>query len=189
MNGQHLDHPVRFQPLEQADFIRLEQTAYLKGLLKPFKGKGALVEWASQCMALRDQMILLAQRRVLQQTNAPPFHLLPALLAQQKTAAGTTFLRWRNLDRSAMGVALWQELVLSPTTPSSLLPDLYSLEQQRIVLNMQISLLHTLGRQALECAGKMEQAEATCLRRLASTCPHPTGNKPYGPFNPPETAS
>jgi hypothetical protein len=35
-------------------------------------------------------------------------------LAQQSTGAGTTFLRWRNLDRSAMGVALWEELLVQP---------------------------------------------------------------------------
>ncbi|MDQ4678509.1 DUF3158 family protein, partial [Stenotrophomonas maltophilia group sp. RNC7] len=142
--GQH----AHFRPLEQADFIKLEQAAYLKGLLRPFKGKGPLDDWASQCHAQRDQLIALAQRRVLRQATGHPFHLLPAELAQQKTGAGTTFLRWRRPDRSAMGVALWQELIARPATPVNLLADLYALEQQRIVLNMQISLLHTLGRQA-----------------------------------------
>ena len=33
---------------------------------------------------------------------------------------------------------------------------------------MQISLLHTLGRQAQECASKAAQADDTHLRRLAS---------------------
>lgn len=31
-----------FLALQQTDFLRLEHAAYLKGLLKPFKGKGAL---------------------------------------------------------------------------------------------------------------------------------------------------
>ncbi|MEB1609032.1 DUF3158 family protein [Xanthomonas campestris pv. campestris] len=167
MIDQHLYQPTRFHPLEQTDFIRLEQAPYLKGLLKPFKGKGALDVWASQCVAQRDQLIVLAQRRVLQQAAGHPFHLLPVELAQQKTGAGTTFLRWRRPDRSAMGVALWQDLVLSDATPASLLADLYAIEQQRLVLNMQISLMHTLGRQALECANKMSQAESTFLHRVA----------------------
>ena len=47
----------RFYPLEQADFLRLEQAASLKGLLQPFKGKGALTQWASQCHRLRDELI------------------------------------------------------------------------------------------------------------------------------------
>jgi hypothetical protein len=156
----------RFYPLEQADFLKLEQAASLKGLLKPFKGKGTLTEWASQCHALRDGLIELAQRRVLAQANASPFRLLPVELAQQTTGAGTTFLRWRKPDRSAMGVALWQALISSPTTPDTLLDDLYAMEVQRIVLNMQISLLHTLGRQAHECASKVAQAETTYLQRI-----------------------
>jgi len=166
--GEDQRQGAYFQPLEQADFIRLEQAAYLKGFLRPFKGKGTLEVWASQCHALRDQLIALAQRRVLQQAHGHPFHLLPVELAQQRTGAGTVFLRWRTPDRSAMGVALWQEMMASTATPANLLGDLHALEQQRIVLNMQISLLHSLGRQAQDCASKMALAEDTLMRRVRS---------------------
>ena len=53
-----------------------------------------------------------------------------------------------------MGVALWESLLDRPATPASLIDDLYAMELQRIALNMQISLLHTLGRQAQECPAK-----------------------------------
>src|SRR5690606_15990177 len=155
--------------LEQADFLTLEHAGYLKGLLKPFKGKGSLDTWASQCHALRDGLIALAQRRVLAQASAYPFRLLSVHLAQQVTGAGTTFLRWRRPDRSAMGVALWQELIASPATPESLIDDLYAIEVQRIVLNMQISLTHSIARQALDCAGKVAQAHSACVRRIDRT--------------------
>ena len=158
--------PTRFKPLEQADFQRLEHAAYLKGLLKPFKGKGSLEAWASQCHVLRDDLIDLAQRRVLSQARGHPFNLLGVQLAQQATGAGTTFLRWRNLDRSSMGVALWEALLANPATPASLIDELYAIELQRIVLNMQISLTHSIARQALECASKAAQAEAAYLRRV-----------------------
>ncbi|HCE5826589.1 TPA: DUF3158 family protein [Pseudomonas aeruginosa] len=156
----------RFVALEQTDFQRLEHAAYLKGLLKPFKGNGELATWASQCAALRDDLIVLAQRRVLAQARSHPFNLLPVQLAQQTTGAGTTFLRWRNLDRSSMGVALWEELLASPATPVSLIGDLHALEQQRIVLNMQISLCHTIARQGTECASKVALAQAAYQRRM-----------------------
>lgn len=155
-----------FQPLEQADFQRLEQAAYLKGLLKPFKGKGGLEDWASQCMSLRDQLIALAMQRVLPQARAYPFSLLGVQLSLQTTGSGTSFLRWRNIDRSRMGVALWQGLMDAPSTPARLRADLYAIEQQRIVLNMQTSLIHSIGRQAQECAAKMAQAEAVYLRQI-----------------------
>lgn len=157
---------ARFVPLEQTDFRRLEHAAYLKGLLQPFKGKGSLETWASQCAALRDDVIGLAQRRVLPQAHAYPFSLLDVQLAQQATGAGTTFLRWRNLDRSSMGVALWEALLANPATPASLIDDLYAMELQRIVLNMQISLTHSIARQALDCASKAARAEAAYLRRV-----------------------
>lgn len=161
-----LEHaPRRFDALEQADFVRLEQAASLKGLLKPFKGKG-LETWASQCEALRDGLIELAQRRVLPQATAYPFSLLSVGLAQQTTGAGTTFLRWRNADRTAMGVSLWADLIARPSTPASLLGDLYAIEQQRITLNLQISLTHHIARHAADCAKKMAWAEAIYQRRV-----------------------
>lgn len=162
-----------FAPLEQADFRRLEHAAYLKGLLKPFKGKGSLETWASQSTALRDDLILVAEQRVLPQAQRYPFNLLGVQLAQQTTGAGTTFLRWRNRDRSSMGVVLWERLLADPATPASLIDDLYAMELQRIALNMQISLLHSIARQALDCAGKMAGAEATYHRRAAGRVTNP----------------
>lgn len=163
--------PRYFQGLQQAAFMKLEHAASLKGLLKTFKGKGDLEAWASQCFAMRDELIGLTQRQVLQQAVGHPFHLLPVELAQQSTGAGTAFLRWRKNDRSAMGVALWQELMVSTGTPVNLLADLHAIELQRITLNMQISLLHTLSRQAQECASKAAEAEDAYLRRLKSIPP------------------
>ncbi|MCD9008066.1 DUF3158 family protein [Luteimonas sp. XNQY3] len=155
----------RFEPLEQGAFQALEHTASLKGLLKPFKGKGSLEDWASHCFAMRDGLIAVAQRRVLPQARRPPFSRLPVQLAQQSTGAGTTFLRWRNTDRSAMGVALWEALIADPMTPASLIDDLLAMEEQRLVLNMQISLLHSIAHQAEECAAKLACAHLACQRR------------------------
>ena len=162
-----------FTPLDQNDFEQLAHTAYLKGLFQPFKGKGCLTTWASQCTELRDELIGLAQQRLLTQTRRYPFNLLPAQLAQQPTGAGTNLLRWRNPDRSSMGVALWERCMESDATPSLLLDDLFALEQQRIVLNMQTSLSHTLARQGNDCAIKLAQAEAVYQRCVARRAINP----------------
>lgn len=161
------DHRAQqYTPLEQAAFQRLEHAPYLKGLLKPFKGKGELDTWASQCEALRDGLIVLAQA-IVAQANLYPLSLLPVHLTEQRTHAGTTFLRWRNADRSAMGVALWESLIDSPATPVALVPDLYALEIERIALNMRISLVHTLARQARQAARKASRAQARYTQRFA----------------------
>lgn len=165
-----------FDPLERAAFAHLEHAAYLKGLLRPFKGKGELELWASECELLRDQLISLAQH-LLAQATAPPFDLLPAMLAQQTTGAGTTLLRWRSADRTAMGVSLWAQLIDSPRTPMSLVHELFALERQRVVLNMQISLTHMLARHARDCGAKLAHAELTYQRRAgrhAGTSPKET---------------
>src|SRR3546814_17476446 len=120
--------------------MRLEHAGSLKGLLKPFKGKGDLEAWASQCFAMRDELIGLAQRQVLPQAVGHPFHLLSIALAQQTTGAGTAFLRWRKHDRPAMGVALWQELMPRTSTPVHPLADLHTLELQRLPPQMTITL-------------------------------------------------
>lgn len=166
--------PTLFQPLTQADFVAIEHAASLKGLLRPFKSKGELDAWASQCQQQRDVLAHLAQR-LLAQATAYPLNLLPVVLAQQSTAAGTTFLRWRNADRSAMGVALWARVVADSSTPPALARELYALELERIVLNMQMSLLHTLARQARECAQKMGAATAAYEQRAgrAASLNHP----------------
>lgn len=155
----------RLVPLQQADYAQLEQAAYLKGLLQPFKGKGSLEVWAGQCRQLRDELIRLAEQQMLSQTQRMPFNLLEVQLSQQATAAGTCFLRWRTLDRSAMGVALWEALMGTRSLPDTLVDDLFQLEQQRVVLNMQISLCHSLARQAHDCARKLARAESVWQRR------------------------
>jgi len=167
MSSQSRRHAAashHFLPLTHDDFLRLEHAPYLKGLLRPFTGKG-LESWAKDVALLRDGLVDLAQI-VLTQANRYPFHLLQVALTRQSTGAGTTFLRWRNSDRSAMGFGQWAHLVESTTTPVALLDDLLALELQRVSLNMQISLTHSIARQAQECARKMAHAEAVCRRRL-----------------------
>jgi hypothetical protein len=158
--------PQHFRPLTATDFLGLEQAPSLKGLLKPFKSKGDVELWCRQCERQRDGLARLAQR-LLEQATAYPLNLLPVVLAQQSTGTGTTFLRWRNADRSAMGVSLWARLIGQDSTPMSLVPELHALELQRIVLNMQMSLLHTLARQASECAQKIAAADAAYLARMS----------------------
>lgn len=163
------DEPQKlFQSLEQKDFSGLEHAASLKGLLKPFKGKGELEVWASRCEGLRERLIHLAQHQIIRQTQGYPFSVLPVQLALQTTGAGTAFLRWRKPDRSAMGVALWETMMVSPSVSPDFATDLLQIELQRITLNMQISLMHTLARQAIECAVKAVHAQEIYQTRMKS---------------------
>ncbi|KRP59907.1 MULTISPECIES: DUF3158 family protein [Pseudomonas] len=154
-----------FRPLQQEAFQRLQQAASLKGLLKPFKGKGELTQFADLCRAQESDLKALAQE-VLSQARRYPFTLVPVRLTEQNTQAGTQFLRWQLVTDRRMGVGVWAEMMGSPRTPESMLQDLYVMELQRITLNMQMSLLHSITKQAAECAEKMGQAEAVYTARL-----------------------
>ena len=154
-----------FRPLQQAAFQSLQQAASLKGLLKPFKGKGDLTQFAALCRDQESGLKALAQE-VLNQARRYPFTLVPVRLTEQNTQAGTQFLRWQQVTDRRMGVGVWADMMGSPRTPESMLQDLYAMELQRITLNMQMSLMHSIAKQAAECAEKMGQAEAVYIARL-----------------------
>ncbi|WP_010206248.1 DUF3158 family protein, partial [Pseudomonas syringae group genomosp. 3] len=98
-------------------------------------------------------------------------------MVRQRTSAGTVFLRWQEMGTRQMGVNVWSSLLTDPRTPESLLQDLHAMEQQRVALNMQISLVHTIGRQAVECAEKMAQSDAVYTERLQQNS-QPGGTTP-----------
>ncbi|MDH4711711.1 DUF3158 family protein, partial [Pseudomonas aeruginosa] len=77
-----------FRPLQQTAFQALQHSASLKGLLKPFKGKGELAQLAEQCEVLEQGLLELAQG-LLAQVRRPPFTLLPTRLIEQRTSART----------------------------------------------------------------------------------------------------
>lgn len=168
-----------FRPLQQDAFQALQQSASLKGLLKPFKGKGELTQFADLCHVLEAGLQALAQG-VLEQTRRHPFPLLPVRLTEQNTAAGTRFLRWQKVSNRRMGVGVWAEMIAAPKTPEALLQDLYRMELQRIALNMQMSVVRSMAKQATECAEKMGQAEAAYHDRLQQLTTSSRNQQPQG---------
>ncbi|MFS2159709.1 DUF3158 family protein [Pseudomonas sp. Pseusp122] len=161
-----------FQPLQHDAFIGLQHAPSLKGFLKPFKGKGDMDKLAQQCRDLEDDLNALAQANIHAQASRYPFTLLPVRMTLQRTGAGTVFLRWQDVGTRQMGVDIWSRLLAAAKTPEHLLQDLHAMELQRIALNMQISLVHTISRQAAECAEKMAQADAVYRERLGQLA-HP----------------
>ena len=110
---------------------------------------------------------------VRQKPDIPPVVPVQPGSNEQKTKCGTQFLRWQRVPDFRMGVGVWAEMMASPRTPQTMLYDLYAMELQRITLNMQMSLIHSIYKQAVECAEKMELAEAVLLQRLHQL-PHPS---------------
>ncbi|MGE8362006.1 DUF3158 family protein [Pseudomonas sp.] len=134
------------------------QGASLKGLLKPFKGKGELQQFADTILRLRTQVAEL-MGVMLAIMAQPPFVLLDLRLVIQHSATGTDFLRWRSPDFQRMGVQVWQAAVVHPHLHPELRQALYELETNRVVLNLQMSSLQSLYRQASSGVCKLEAAE------------------------------
>lgn len=152
--------------LTPAAYHRLEHAASLKGLLQPFKGKGGLDALAH--LARRTESQLAELMAALEQAALPGQALLDLRLARQRTRAGSVFLRWRTRDFARMGVDVWAQQMADPSLPAACRTALYCLELDRIALNLQMSVTHSLYRQAVAGADKMALA-AEVLRQF----PHP----------------
>ncbi|MBK4999977.1 DUF3158 family protein [Pseudomonas sp. S31] len=150
-------------------YRQLEQGASLKGLLKPFKGKGELQQFAESILRLRTQVAGL-MAGMLAIVAQPPFTLLDLRLVVQHSAAGTDFLRWRSRDFSRMGAEVWKQAMEQPHLAPAVREALHQLEVNRVVLNLQMSSLHSLHRQASASAHQLLDAEVALGR---SVSPHP----------------
>ena len=150
--------PMPFEALTPNAYRQLEHAASLKGLLKPFKGKGDLEHLAQAAREIEAQLRDL-MAAVVQQTGQPPYSLLDIRLVLQNTSAGSTFMRWRTRDFARMGVAVWECQVGNQALPQVVREGLHRFECERIALNLQMSVVHSLYRQASTCAIKMASAE------------------------------
>ncbi|WP_431033319.1 DUF3158 family protein [Pseudomonas yamanorum] len=153
--------PIQSMPfvtLTPDAYRQLEHAASLKGLLKPFKGKGELEHLGQVAREIEVQLCRLMES-VVQQAGHPPYSLLDIRLVLQNTSAGSTFLRWRTRDFSRMGVAVWERQLCNKRLPQLVREGLHQFECERIALNLQMSVVHSLYRQAATCAIKMASAD------------------------------
>ena len=158
MNPISPAQPIPLAALTPDAYRQLEHAASLKGLLKPFKGKGELEHLAQVAREIEAQLCRLMEA-VVQQAGQSPYSLLDIRLVLQNTSAGSTFLRWRTRDFSRMGVAVWERQVCNNILPQATREGLHRFECDRIALNLQMSVVHSLFRQATTCAIKMARAE------------------------------
>ncbi|MFW0756406.1 DUF3158 family protein [Pseudomonas sp. H11T01] len=166
MNPMNLAQSMPLDVLTPDAYRQLTHAASLKGLLKPFKGKGELEHLAQVARDIEVQLCRLMEA-VMQQAGRPPYSLLDMRLVLQNTGAGSTFLRWRTRDFARMGVAVWERHMRNPALPPAVREGLHRFECDRIALNLQMSVVHSLFRQATTCAIKMTSAEQV-LRQLTT---------------------
>ncbi len=143
---------------EQTAYLSNKQTPSLKGLLKPFKGKGDFEVLEQQAQEAREGIAAMIQE-INSLARKPPFSLLYASARLQNSQSGATHLRWVTKDLQGMGVQHWIDTMHHPSTPEHLLDELHTLEKLRITLNMQMSCMQFIMKQARECAAKIDAAD------------------------------
>ncbi|OLU25476.1 hypothetical protein BVH03_17630 [Pseudomonas sp. PA15(2017)] len=133
----------------------------LKGLLKPFKGNRDYSELEEGARGALDKLNLMMQRLVTLTEHQHVSHK-NIVLRLHKAKSGQGYLRWRTLRHAvdqSMGFMLWKAVVNDPLTGPQTRQNLLILEQQRIALNMQASVLQYVIRQASDCSGKVQLAQ------------------------------
>ena len=168
-----------YQPLADDDYKMQVYVSSLKGLLKPFKSKGELELLESNARAAREMMEPL-MRRLIQSARRYPVRQLPLIFTIGPAPSGANFLRWRNQQNNKTGTPAFCHLIGDPKVPQRARDTLLEIEKDRIVFNMQMSVLTFIIRQARECQEKVEQAERLhmgllTVPRLCSTGIPPNG--------------
>jgi hypothetical protein len=156
-----------FVPLGKQDYAGVENAGSLKGLLKPFNGKG-LEAWANVSRSLNLALKEALLPRLLKRMDTAALACLDVELVAHHTKAGVEYLRWRRRDFSAMNDALFAQAMVASSTPHPLVRDLYLMEVARLVFNMQMRITNMIASQALTATARVARAEALLQARLRS---------------------
>jgi len=157
--------------LSDNDYESLARNSSLKGLLKAFKGKGelqALVQELQETQAKLQQL----QPQLKQAVYELPVRTLPLILCSNPARSGVSYLRWRNLDNNRSGSAALQEVMSQHETSDTLHDALLTLEWQRQVLNMQVSVVTFMLRRIAEidCLTAKQDASMPVLLTGTEVC-------------------
>ncbi|WP_101776056.1 DUF3158 family protein [Pasteurella oralis] len=106
------------------------------------------------------QAFMDLQPKMLQDLRIGLVGSLPLIFIRDRaSSSGASFLRWRNLKNTKSGQQAWENIVTDHQYPTEIRQALLKVEKERIALNMQISILSYIIRQASECKSKLEYIE------------------------------
>ncbi|EDQ7230741.1 DUF3158 family protein [Salmonella enterica subsp. enterica] len=151
-----------YRALSDADWLAHESC--LKGLLR-VREPQALARSATEAAANLHQI----QTLIIHRAWRWPLRYLPLLLCRGPARSGADFLRWRNQQNNRSGIPGWQALVQDDSLPLAVREALLAIERDRIVFNMQMSVMTFILRQIRECSVKMTVAENIAASVIPAT--------------------
>lgn len=160
----------RYRQLTTDDWLAYESC--LKGLLR-VREPQALALYATETEAALRQI----QTLIIHRAWRWPLQHLPLMLCRGPARSGADYLRWRNQQNNRSGIPGWQALIQESSQAPTVREALLAIEQDRIIFNMQMSIITFILRQIRECTVKFEDA-----RNISASipCNKITGDKKYG---------
>ncbi|MBN6058641.1 DUF3158 family protein [Aggregatibacter actinomycetemcomitans] len=140
----------------------LGRTTSLNNTLKQLFGE---IDSLKQYQYLTDdithirEMFMSQQKQMLENLKQSEIGILPIHLIRDKaSSSGGIFLRWRSFH-SKTGESVWLPILRNPEIPLELKQKFVSAEKERILVNMQISMLNFMLRQISESVAKIKSIE------------------------------
>ena len=113
-------------------------------------------EYLYEALAAVREALMLQQNDMLHN----PLTTLPLHMIRDKaSSSGGTFLRWRSFQASKNGGSVLTPIFNNARVPLELRQKLVSAEKERILINLQVSVLNFMMRQVSSAGEKIKEME------------------------------
>ena len=112
-------------------------------------------ELLAESLATVREALMLQQNEMLQNVRKSELHMI----RDKASSSGGTFLRWRSFQASKTGDAVLNPVFNNPQLSSDLRQKLVSAEKERILINLQVSVLNFMMRQVSSAVDKIKEIE------------------------------
>lgn len=115
---------------------------------------------ASAIIDIRSELIT-QQNKMVENVRGGELANLPLYIIRDKASpSGGVFLRWRSFLSAGNGTLAWKPILSDARVPRSVRKKLVSAEKERILVNVQVSVLNFMLRQVREAGEKIAELEA-----------------------------
>lgn len=119
-------------------------------------------EYLSESLAAVREVLMLQQNEMLHNVRQSELSVLPIHMIRDKaSSSGGSFLRWRSFHAAKTGSSVLPPIFDDPRLPVDLRQKLVSAEKERILINLQVSVLNFMMRQVLSAVEKIKDMEKT----------------------------
>lgn len=139
------------------DILTLEQYFTDKSLIDEF-GLGYLAQIVNNTPSSSN--IVAYAKVIARHSKQRRFTTLPLHMIRDKaSSSGGTFLRWRSFQASKNGGSVLTPIFNNARIPLELRQKLVSAEKERILINLQVSVLNFMMRQVSSAGEKIKEIE------------------------------